>query len=913
MTSKRVQDMFSLMGITPPTTDTKYSNGTMKKNQIPTTKVMRDFNADTKKLNTDPLVDYPDSNVAQWVANQYHATITHSPTANYWSCEKENLPSSDIVHTVSNTDCLPPGPISPTPLSLSADPQSFNTNFHQDQYEGDLINHSHGSDVINDNYENHEVQISSAMTNNEEPIATKNDSNRDIILCTDVVCNMSPSSSNILSDSRPRRKSIPFHKYRISPMHSGESDVDLSDNDPSYVVQENLNSNKHKNLLKFVSRPYHHSPSHNNLPACSLSSKTKSSSRSLSGSSSSSSSSSSSGNSSSSSSSASSNKNTNNKDANSSLPNSRKRKRNVTKWKQTAAKIARNSGQTYTSISKSKRQIEARSLKPPCSQKCRLKCRDHINEVQRSIIFKKFWEFNDINLQRSYVSSCMNEIAPKYRYSNAQNPRKFNHAFYFIVDNDKRRVCKTFFLHTLDITDRMIRTVKSKRDTEGFVQKDLRGKHTGHIKVDGNIIQDMKDHVNSIPRIESHYLRAQTTREYIDGSRTITEIYRDYVDNQEQNKKPYGKFNKFYEIFTTEFNISFFKPKKDQCDLCYQYLQCPEANRPDIQEKYDTHLEQKVLSREEKRKDRENASETTICAVFDLQAVMQCPTGDISAFYYKSRLNSFNFTIVELNKPKELDTHPKYCCYKNVNCYFWDETQGKRGSNELGSCIFNYLKSIDARSSEKKVDVIFYSDNCGGQNKNKFIASLCSFAVVYFENIHTITHKFLIQGHTENEGDNVHSLIEKEVKKSLKSGPINIPQQYVTLIRSAKKRGSPFIVHELDFNYFYDLKNLQDQWGYNYTENEDKETFTWSNVKMLKFVKEEPFLIYYKTSYKEDFRKLNVRNKRKKMRTLEEIELHKLYLNRIELSTNKKKDLNDLLKKNVIPNVYASYYKSFIL
>ncbi|XP_074040476.1 uncharacterized protein [Leptinotarsa decemlineata] len=379
---------------------------------------------------------------------------------------------------------------------------------------------------------------------------------------------------------------------------------------------------------------------------------------------------------------------------------------------------------------------------------------------------------------------------------------------------------KHFFLKTLDISDRMIRTVKSKRDTEGFVQKDLRGKHYRHIKVDANI-QDMRDHINSIPRIESHYLRAQTTRKYIDGSRTITEIYRDYVDNQKQNDKTYGKFNKFYEIFTTEFNISFFKPKKDQCDLCNQYLLCPEANR------------------------------------LNIQAVMQCPTGDISAFYYKSRLNSFNFTILELDKPKEVKSDSKYCCYKSVNCYFWNETQSKRGSNELGSCLFNYLQSIDARSGGKKVDVILYSDNCGGQNKNKFIASFFSFAVVYFENIHSIIHKFLIQGHAENEGDSVHILIEKEVKKSLKSGPIYIPQQYVTLMRSAKKNGSPILVHGLDFHYFFDLKDLQVQWGYNFSGNEERETCNWNNIKLLKFTKEDPFLIYYKTSYKDDFKILN--------------------------------------------------------
>lgn len=49
-------------------------------------------------------------------------------------------------------------------------------------------------------------------------------------------------------------------------------------------------------------------------------------------------------------------------------------------------------------------------------------------------------------------------------------------------------------------------------------------------------------------------------------------------------------------------------------------------------------------------------------------------------------------------------------------------------------------------------DIIFYSDNCLGQNKNKFIASLYLYASLVL-NINTIRHKFLIVGHTQNEGD----------------------------------------------------------------------------------------------------------------------------------------------------------------
>lgn len=54
--------------------------------------------------------------------------------------------------------------------------------------------------------------------------------------------------------------------------------------------------------------------------------------------------------------------------------------------------------------------------------------------------------------------------------------------------------------------------------------------------------------------------------------------------------------------------------------------------------------------------------------------------------------------------------------------------------------------------------------------------------------INSITHKYLSRGHSQNEGDAVHSVIEKSLKKLKKSGPIYVPEQYVFLIRNAKKK-----------------------------------------------------------------------------------------------------------------------------
>lgn len=142
--------------------------------------------------------------------------------------------------------------------------------------------------------------------------------------------------------------------------------------------------------------------------------------------------------------------------------------------KPNVAKILRNRGQAYTRP-KSKRLVPSRSVKSACTN-CRLKCSQRLSADNRTELFNNYWKLGNIDLQRAYIRSCMAEINPKYRYVRSHNSRRLNHAFYFTIADHKYRVCKTFFISTLDITDRTIRTVIAKTDKTGFVETDLRGR-----------------------------------------------------------------------------------------------------------------------------------------------------------------------------------------------------------------------------------------------------------------------------------------------------------------------------------------------------------------------------------------------------------------------------------------------------
>lgn len=89
----------------------------------------------------------------------------------------------------------------------------------------------------------------------------------------------------------------------------------------------------------------------------------------------------------------------------------------------------------------------------------------------------------------------------------------------------------------------------------------------------------------------------------------------------------------YSRIFYSNFNLSFFTPKKDQCDLC---TSARNEEKEAIQEECDKHLKEKVWTKAEKGNDKKNAKESEgkiIVLTYDLQPVQPAPRGDTSTFY----------------------------------------------------------------------------------------------------------------------------------------------------------------------------------------------------------------------------------------------------------------------------------------
>ncbi|WAQ94258.1 hypothetical protein MAR_006729 [Mya arenaria] len=311
-----------------------------------------------------------------------------------------------------------------------------------------------------------------------------------------------------------------------------------------------------------------------------------------------------------------------------------------------------------------------------------------------------------------------------------------------VHDNTKVvKVCKTFFLHTLSISEKYISTAH-RLSTTGFCQDDKRGRHTNWPnRISPEKVNTVRLHIESFPTMESHYCRKDTNKDFLGP---------ELKKCREQSQSPVS-LSIYRKIFNYEYNIAFHHPIKDQCDLCVSFENSNEEQKANLQNIYETHLENKTLARQAKEIDKVRAKTDASLVCACLQQILLTPSSFESNFYYKRRLNNFNLTVYDMAN-------------RNGHCFLWNESISNRGACEIATCVYNFIAQ---KALEGKTQFIVYSDNCCSQNKNKFY----------------VTMLYLEKGHTQNENDCIHAAIEK-ASKHVK---IYTTPQWAAVIRMARR------------------------------------------------------------------------------------------------------------------------------
>lgn len=340
----------------------------------------------------------------------------------------------------------------------------------------------------------------------------------------------------------------------------------------------------------------------------------------------------------------------------------RRKVRSEKDWARNIRKHRRNKGLSYTSIGG--KEVCARKMGHGCPMKCRYKCKTHVDEETRRYIFDTYWKSGDINVHRQFIVGHVDrKVTGKPTRNTQESRRQLSFSYRLSCDDAVYTVCKTFFLDTLGIKEDIVYGAFNKKGSTGIVAPDMRGKHRKHRSVSNEDKELIRKHIASFKTVESHYCRKKSDRHYLPSELSITRLYNMYKEKCSQQDKIPQRECIYRKIFNHEFNLHFFKPKKDQCDFCAEY-QNTEHKSAALEKQYKVHCTQKTLARQVKADAKEAAKiDSSMLAVcFDLEKVLNCPHGEMSSYYYHRKLSLYNLTMYSLGSG-------------DVYCYLWNETQ----------------------------------------------------------------------------------------------------------------------------------------------------------------------------------------------------------------------------------------------
>lgn len=570
----------------------------------------------------------------------------------------------------------------------------------------------------------------------------------------------------------------------------------------------------------------------------------------------------------------------------------RKRHSNPNNWKKNVRKSKRAKGLEYTDTTGKQRQ-ERKPRASGCEIKnCRYKCHEHFSEQDRNDICTQYWSLADFSRQKDYLLATTKTIQIQRRRSRQENPKNRENTvhYYFNIGAANFRVCKDFYLRTLDISAGPLKTAMNQRsETNTFKGEDMRGKHEPHNKTSNEDVAYAKQHIETFPQMEAHYVRSSSKRKYLDQTLSISKMFDLYKSMcQQDGRQPISQMT-YRRIFCDNYNLAFFRPKKDQCAHCARWKTLSPQEKVDEKMEYEAHLKRHEEAQTAKKQDKIKASNDPnfVSVSFDLQSVLQLPSNSVSLTYYSRKLCVYNLCIFDQSAPHE------------AFCYTWNECEGKRGGNEIASCLYEWFQRLP--SNVKSVSL--FSDTCSGQNRNKNVAAMFLY-VVQNTHVETICHNFLESGHSYLECDSMHSAIEREKRFT----PVSSMLDWVSIFTRSRRK-QPYKVKVLEHTDILDFGSRAQSTMRNLNRSTEGDKINWLLIKVMRYNKSKLGIIEYKYNYQEDFKQMDVRGKeRRSTDNAMSSSIPRAYAARLPISEAKKKDLLSLCKKCVIPKELHHWY-----
>lgn len=141
--------------------------------------------------------------------------------------------------------------------------------------------------------------------------------------------------------------------------------------------------------------------------------------------------------------------------------------------------------------------------------------------------------------------------------------------FSLLVDGKRHPVCKVTFMDVFRVTKDRILTVCSKMQAGDLTLSDKRGRHS-KTKVDPDVKDRIRAHIQSFPTYESHYGRrnGQNSGKYLPQELNLTKMYSLFIEQCREYDNSEAEQWVYTDIFRKDFKLSFLAPKLDTCDTC---------------------------------------------------------------------------------------------------------------------------------------------------------------------------------------------------------------------------------------------------------------------------------------------------------------------------------------------------------
>lgn len=453
----------------------------------------------------------------------------------------------------------------------------------------------------------------------------------------------------------------------------------------------------------------------------------------------------------------------------------KRKRRDEGNWKRNLIKAKRNRGEQYVNY---KGKTVAAKIFAPVLCNCRRKCSEIVTPEIQNIIHAQFYAL-DWNGQTAWICTTIKLSAPKRpkkRRNHLPSHKQLSRNFFL----NNNQVCKSFFLKVLQISNkRLDYALNKKRDPDTCMPlPDKRGKGPSGNKIKVEVVDFIKNHLESFPRYKSHYGERTSSRQYLAPGLNLQKLYTLYIEKcQEHGKNPAKR--SFYESVFRTYNLHFYIPKKDTCKTC-DIFNVQIKNETNVDKELEIKQQQKghhllaATARDLLNQYKQNSllENSISCLItFDLERTLPTPMIQTGEVYYLRQLQTLNF-----------GTHLYSSAGEIITMNMWYETTGGRGSQEVLSCLYYNIKN----SVPEYVNTLYtFSDSCTGQNRNWIMFHFMMYIVNSVPNLSEIIVCYLVSGHSFLPNDSDFSDISKSQKKK---EFIYIPEQWMTLVEQCRKK-----------------------------------------------------------------------------------------------------------------------------